>query len=163
MNAQNGRPPGLTSCIRTSVFLAPVAVSAHNPRYACRGEEVAFICEVTYGASLEWASEPDISRNLPISYTAFNIEGETRTSGSYRSHLVSVARSPPRSNFTSNLTFAPSPSVNSVTVVCGDQLSSCRKTEEIHTLAITGKCMLMLFINLLNLDYTQCILGKYLG
>ena len=144
MNAQNGCPPVLTSC-RTSVHLAPVAVSTHDPPYACRGENVTFNCVVTNGASLDWASEPDICRYLPLSYTGFNRAGQTKTNGSYHSRLISIERNPPRSNFTSNLTFIPSSSVTSVTVVCGDQLSSCRRMEEKHTLAITGKCMLMLF------------------
>ena len=152
MNAQNVRP---LSCNKTYVRLTPDTISAP---YACRGEEVMFKCEVTNGSSLEWASEPDISRSLPLSFTGFDDEGQTRTRGSYKACLVSVARSPPNSNFSSVLTFTPSPSVNSVTVVCGDQLSSCCSSEKEHTFTITGKCMFLKLLDLLNLDYTPCIL-----
>ena len=152
MNAQNRCPPVLTSCISTSVDLGLVTVSGHNPLYGCHGEEVEFQCEVTNGASLEWVSEPDICRNHPISYTGFSRAGQIRTRGSYRSQLVSVARDPPNTNFSSVLMFIPSSSVNSVTVVCGDKLSSCRKTEKKRTLAITGKYLIILNAYLVNIQ-----------
>ena len=118
------------------------AISPHNLPYACRGENVTFECQVTYGASLQWASEPHIPRSWPLSYIASNEPGETRRRGSYQSYLLSVTPSPPISNFSSNLTFTPS---SSVTVVCGDQIASC-STEEEYTLVITGKSMLILFL-----------------
>ena len=135
MNGQN-------RCFRTSVHLAPGAVSAHDSPYACRGEEVTFKCQVTHAASLEWASEPGILRNLPLSYTAFDEAGQTRRRDSYRSRLLSVTPSPPRSNFSSVLIFTPSPSVNSVRVVCGDQLASCSREED-YTFTIAGNCKCM--------------------
>lgn len=132
MNGQNG--------CSTNVVLTSDAV---NPLYVCRGQKVTLNCEVTNGASLDWASEPNICPNLPISYTAFNNAGHSQTRGSYQSYLISVARNPPNSNFTSNFTFTANESVNNLTVQCGNQLSSC--TEQKHKLIIAGKCMLILF------------------
>ena len=127
------------SCI-TSVHLNSTITSTRNPQYACRGEQLTLTCGVTNAVSLQWASEPDILCNSTISYTAGDDEGERRIKGSYQSYLVSVARDPPFSNFTSNLTFTPSESVNSVTVVCGNQLSLCSGTEAERIIMITGKC-----------------------
>ena len=103
---------------------------------------MTFSCEVMGGASLQWVSGSEIPCDNPISYGSGDDEGEIKTRGSYQSRLISVALSPPESNFTSNLTFTPSPSVNSVTVVCGDQLSSCCSSENRSTIIITGKCVL---------------------
>ena len=129
------------SCI-TSAILNSTTTSARNPPYACRDEQLVFVCEVMNAVSLQWASEHDILCSNAISYTAGDNEGERRTriENLYQSYLISVVRDPPNSNFTSNLTFTPSLSVNSVTVVCGDQLSLCRGTEVKHTVRITGKC-----------------------
>ena len=127
------------SCI-TSVVLNSTTTSARNPPYACRGDHLTFTCKVTNAVSLQWASEPDLLCSNPISYTAGDDEGERRTRGFYQSYLISVARDPPNSNFTSNLTFTPPLSLNSVTVVCGNQLSLCSNTEAEHTVRITGKC-----------------------
>ena len=126
------------SCV-TSVVLNSTTTSARNPPYACRGEQLVFNCEVMNAVSLQWASEPDILCGNAISYTAGDDEGETRPSGFYQSYLISVARDPPNSNFTSNLTFAPPESVTKVTVVCGNQLSLCSSTEAERTVSITGK------------------------
>ena len=135
-----------TSCRVTSVVLNSTTISGRNPPYACRGEQLVFTCEVMNAVSLQWASEPDISCSNAISYTAGDDEGERRTinGGFYQSYLVSVVRAPPFSTFTSNLTFTPPESVNSVTVVCGNQLSLCSSTEAEHTVRITGKLMLKL-------------------
>ena len=124
------------------MHLAPGAVSPRDSLYACRGEEVTFECQVTHGASLEWASEPDILRSRPLSYSAINEPVETRSRGFYQSCLISITRRPPRSNFSSNLTFTPS---SPVTVVCGDQVAFCSVEEE-YALAITGKCVSILFL-----------------
>lgn len=128
------------SCIRTSVFLAPNNSNPRNPPYGCRGEQLQFICEVMNGLTIQWASEPAICRDTPISYTTGDLDGETRQNGIYQSRLISVARNPPSSNFTSSLAFTLPPSVNSVTVVCGNQLPFCTRTEAEFTLSITGKC-----------------------
>ena len=130
-----------TSCRVTSVVLNSTTISGRNPPYACRGEQLVFNCQVMNVVSLQWASEPDILCSNAISYTAGDDEGErrTRNDGSYQSYLVSVARDPPNSNFTSNLTFTPPESVNNVTVVCGNQLSFCSSTEAERTVRITGK------------------------
>ena len=131
-------------CIRTSVQLSSNAISGQSPPYGCRGKTLTFVCEVINGISLQWVSEPDICRSVPIRYTPANEEGDTNGSGSlYRSHLMSVVRNPPFSNFSSNLTFTPNASVNSVTVQCGDQLSSCSNTEAESTVTITGKCIVL--------------------
>ena len=133
-----------TSCRVTSVVLNSTTISGRNPPYACRGEQLVFNCQVMNVVSLQWASEPDILCSNAISYTAGDDEGErrTRNDGSYQSYLVSVARDPPNSNFTSNLTFTPNASVNDVTVVCGNQLSFCSSTEADRTVRIIGKLML---------------------
>ena len=138
VHAQNVCTP--VSCIRTSVFLALNTSNPRNPPYACRGEQLQFICEVTNGLTLQWASEPVICRDTPISYTTGDIVGETRQIDIYQSHLVSIARRPPSSNFTSSFTFTPLASANSVTVVCGNQLPFCSSTEAELTLSFTGKC-----------------------
>ena len=128
------------SCTRTSVFLNSTA-STRDPPYACHGEELVFHCEVVNGVTLNWASVPDIPCDNPISYTPGDSDGQMKERrGLYRSYLVSVSRNPPNSNFTSNLTFTPPESLNSVTVVCGNQLSLCSGTEAKNTLTITGKC-----------------------
>ena len=131
-------------CSKTSVFLSLTTASTRNPPYACRGESVTFHCEVVNGASLQWVSEPDICRNLPVSFTSSDNEGEEITRDfhtyMYHSRLLSLAQNPPTSNFSSVLTFTPN---TSITVICGDQLSSCGRTENESTLPITGKCMLI--------------------
>ena len=127
------------SCM-TYVVLNSTTPSTRNPPYACRGEQLTFTCEVMNTVSLQWASEPDILCRNPISYTAGDDEGERRRRGFYQSYLISVARDPPNSNFTSNLTFIPPQSVDSVTVVCGNQLLFCSSTEAERTVRITGKC-----------------------
>ena len=126
------------SCI-TSVHLNSTATSTRDLQYACRGEQLTFTCEVMNAASLQWVSEPDILCNNTISYTAGDNEGERRIKGFYQSYLISVARNPPNSNFTSNLTFIPPQSMDSVTVICGNQLSVCSSTEAERTVRITGK------------------------
>ena len=60
------------------------------------------------------ASEPDIPCDNPISYTPADIDGEIRAVGSYQSRLISIARNPPYSNFSSVLTFIPPQFVNNV-------------------------------------------------
>ena len=122
--------------MRTSVVLS--LTSTRDPPYVCHSEEIEFSCEVINGISLQWVSEPDIPCNRPLGYTMGDDEGETRTRGSYHSHLVPVAQS--SSNLRSVLTFTPARSMDSVTVVCGDQLSLCPSTEAEHTVNVTGKC-----------------------
>ena len=123
--------------LRTSVFLNSTAT--RDPPYACRGEEITFSCEVMNGISLQWVSEPDIPCNRPLGYTVGDDEGKTRTRGSYQSRLTSVVRNPLNYYLNSLLTFTPPRSTDSVTVVCGDQLSLCSNTETERTLNITGK------------------------
>lgn len=130
------------SCSRTSVHLGPSSVGARDPPYACRSEEVTFLCQVINGVTLQWASEPDISCNDPISYTTADIDGEIRAVGSYQSRLISIARNPPYSNFSSVLTFIPPQFVNNVTVQCGEQLPGCSSTEAESTVNFAGKCVL---------------------
>ena len=113
----------LMSYSRTSVHLSPSSVGARDPPYACRSEEVTFLCQVINGLTLQWASEPDIPCNDPISYTPADIVG------SYQSRLISIARNPPYSNFSSVLTFIPPQFVNNVTVQCGEQPPICSSTE----------------------------------
>ena len=127
-------------CARTSVFLTSNTTSTRDPPYACRGEKLSFSCEVVRGVTLQWASEPDICRDMPISYTSGDDEGETRRIGSYQSSLVSVSPDAQNSNFSSVLRFSPNETMDSVTVVCGNQLPFCSSTEAELTLRITGKC-----------------------
>ena len=129
-------------CVKTSVVLNCMTTTMRDPPYACRNEELRFNCEVVNGASLQWASEPEICRSVPISFASSDNEGEPRRRGSFQSNLTSVIANPPNSNFSSVLTYSPPGNVNSVMVVCGDQLSSCSSTEDEITLTITGKCML---------------------
>ena len=124
----------------SSVSLKSATASTRDPPYACRGEGLVFNCTVKNGASIQWASEPDISCDNPLSFTTADSDGNHKERGSYQSYLVSVARGLPFSNFTSNLTFTPPESVNNVTVVCGDQLSSYSITKDESTLSIIGKC-----------------------
>lgn len=129
-----------SSCRRTSAGRTSVVLnlsSTWDRPYACRGEEMTFSCEVMNGASLQWASEPDIPCNMPLGYTTGDDEGETRTRGAYQSRLTHSLNS----YLSSVLTFTPPGSVNSVTVHCGDQLALCSSTEDEHTLTITGKCI----------------------
>ena len=130
------------SCFRTSVHLGPSSIGARDLPYACRGENVTFICEVMNGRTLQWASEPDISCQRPMTYTAVDDDGEIRAMGSYQSRLISIARNPPYSNFSSVLTVIPPQFVNNVTVQCGEQLSSCSSTEAESTVNFAGKCVL---------------------
>ena len=131
-------------CVRTTVFLTSNATRTRDPPYVCRGETVTFTCQVINGISLQWVSEPDICRSTPIRYTTAENEGDLGSGGNYQSYLISVERGPPFSNFSSNLTFTPNASVNSVTVQCGDQLSSCSNTEDESHLSIAGKCVVVL-------------------
>ena len=133
------------SCIRTSVRLSPSSTGARNPPYACRDEDVTFTCEVINARSLQWASEPDICRNVPFSYTPVDDEGETRVSpsGSFQSNITFISSRPPYSNFSSVLTFTPPGPVDNVTVVCGDQLSSCTSTQDENTINYAGKCIVV--------------------
>jgi len=126
-------------CIQTRVLMNSSIPSTRYPPYVCRGEGVTFCCQVFNGASLQWASEPDICTSVPISYTSGDNEGELRVRGAYRSNLTSIVRNPPNSNFTSSLLLDTSGSMDSVTVQCGDQLSSCINTQVQTTLNITGK------------------------
>ena len=57
------------SCFRTSVHLSPSSIGARDPPYACRGENVTFICQVINGVTLQWASDPEIPCDNPMSYT----------------------------------------------------------------------------------------------
>ena len=127
------------SC-ETRVYLSSTTASTRDPPYACRGEELVFYCAVLNGASLQWASEPDIPCNRSLGYTMGDDMGQTRTRGPYQSRLTSVIRNPPNLQLSSVLTFTPSASVDNVTVVCGDQLSLCSSTKQESTLNITGKC-----------------------
>lgn len=133
------------SCIRTSVRLSPSSTGARNPPYACRGENVTFTCEVVNARSLQWASEPDICRSVPFTFTAVDDEGEMRVSPSrsYQSNITFIASNPPYSNFSSVLTFIPPGPVDNVTVVCGDQLSSCTSTQTENTVNYAGKCVVV--------------------
>ena len=137
------------SCTRTSVFLSSTTARTRDPPYACHGKELAFSCKVINGVSIQWASEPDIPCKNPLSYTTSDRNGTRKDRGSYHSRLISVARSPPHSNFSSVLKFTPPGNVNNVTVVCGDQLPICSSTEAESTLSITGKCCF-------NLTCTYC-------
>jgi len=128
------------TCIRTSAVLTSNVSTTRNPPYACRGEQLFYMCEVINGLTLQWASEPNICRNMPISFTTGDDDGEIRQIDIFESRLISAARAPPSSNFTSVFTFTPPPSVNNVTVVCGNQLSFCTSTEDQLTIGITGKC-----------------------
>ena len=128
-----------TSCA-TSVHLNVTPASVRDPPYACRGEQLTFSCEVVNAPSLQWAFEPDIPCDMPISYTTGDDEGETKGMGSYQSRLISVTRNPPNSNFSSDLTYTPPRSMDSVTVVCGNQLHFCSRTQSELTLMLTGKC-----------------------
>ena len=130
------------SCFRTSVHLSPSSIGARDPTYACRSEGVTFICEVINGVALQWASEPDIPCDNPMSYTAGDDVGEIRAVGSYKSRLISIARNPPHSNFSSVLTVIPPQFVNNVTIQCGDLISSCCSTEAESTVNFAGKCVL---------------------
>ena len=141
MHAQNVCTP--PPCVRTSVQLSSNAAITQGPPYACRGDELTFTCQVMNGAGLQWVNEPEICRSLPVGYTTLNSGGDMERRGSYQSYLISVVRNPPFSNFTSNLTFTPNASVDSVTVQCGDQLSSCSDREAETTVIITGKCVLI--------------------
>ena len=129
--------------MRTSVLLN--LTSTHDPPYACRGEGITFSCEVMNGISLQWASEPDILRNRPIGFTTGDDEGERRTRDSYQSRLVSVQHHPQNPYLKSVLTYTPpAGSMDSVTVVCGDQLSLYNSAEAECTVSITGKCITLL-------------------
>ena len=130
------------SCSRTSVHLGPSSVGARDPPYACRSEEVTFFCQVINGVILQWASEPDIPCDNPMSFTAADNEGEIRAVGSYQSRLISIVRNPPYSNFSSVLTFIPPQFVNNVTVQCGEQLPFCSSTEAESTVNFAGKHVL---------------------
>ena len=130
---------------KTSAVLS--LTNTRHSQYACCNEEVTFNCDVINGISLQWVSEPHIPCDVPISYSIGDVEGETKTRGSYQSHLVSVTRNPLNSSISSNLTFTANGSVNSVTVVCGDQLQLCNSAEDKRTLNITGKCMLFNFVS----------------
>lgn len=141
MLAQNVCTP--PPCVRTSVQLSSNAAIAQGLLYACRGDQLTFTCQVMNGAGLQWVNEPEICRSLPVGYTTANSEGDVTRGSSYQSYLIAVASAPPFSNFTSNLTFAPNTSVDSVTVQCGDQLSSCSDSETETTVIITGKCFLI--------------------
>ena len=126
----------------SSVSLKSATASTRDPPYACRGEGLVFNCTVKNGASIQWASEPDISCELPMTYTAVDDDGEIRAVGSYQSHLISIARNPPHSNFSSVLRVIPPQFVNNVTVQCGDLLSSCYSTEAESTVNFAGKHVL---------------------
>jgi len=136
--AQTCTPLG---CIQTYVLMNSSIPSTRDPPYACRGERVTYFCQVLNGASLQWASEPDICTSVPISYTSGDNEGELRLRGAYQSNLTSVVRNPPNSNFTSSLLLDTSGSMDSVTVVCGDQISSCISVQNQSVISITGKYM----------------------
>ena len=124
--------------LRTSVVLR--STITRDPPYACRDEELTFICDVVNGVILQWVSKPDIPCDNPLSFTTGDDVGQTRARGSYRSYLVSVTGDSPYSNVSSALTLTPPQLVNSVTVTCGDQLSQCPSAEAKHTVNITGKC-----------------------
>ena len=145
MHAQNVCIP--PPCVQTSVQLSSNAAIAQGLPYACRGDKLTFTCQVINGAGLQWVNEPEICRSLPVGYTPVNSEGDVVRGSSYQSYLISVARNPPFSNFTSNLTFTPNASVNSVTVQCGDQLSACSNTEDGSYLSIAGKCVVVLSLS----------------
>ena len=141
------------TCTRTSVFLSSITASTRDPPYACRGEQLVFSCEVVNAVTLHWASKPNLTCEIPLSYTPSDIEGARKDRGGfYQSHLVSVAPNPPHSNFSSVLKFTPPGSMNNVTVVCGDRLSSCSSTEAEITLSITGKCCFNLTCFLCSLN-----------
>lgn len=137
------------SC-ETRVYLSSSTASKRDPPYACRGEELVFHCAVVNGASLQWASEPDIPCNRSLGYTMGDDEGEIRTRGPYQSRLTSVTRNSPNLQLSSVLTFIPSASVDNVTVVCGDQLSLCSSTKEESTINIAGECT----CNMQKVNYT---------
>ena len=65
------------SCV-TSVHLNVTTASIRDPPYACHGEQLTFTCEVVNAASLQWAFEPDVPCDMPISYTTGDDEGELR-------------------------------------------------------------------------------------
>ena len=135
-----------TSCA-TSVHLNVTPASVRDPPYACRGEQLTFSCETVNAVTLQWAFEPDVPCDNPFSYTTADDEGETRATGSYQSRLLSVSPNPPYSNFSSFLTFTAPRSMESVTVVCGNLLPICSRTQSELTLMLTGKCHVVLVNN----------------
>lgn len=129
-------------CTRTSALMNSTIPSTRNPPYVCRGMTAEFFCQVENGASLQWASEPQICSTVPISYTPFDSEGDIRERDAYQSNLTSIIRNPPFSNFTSSLLLNTTESMDSVMVQCGDQLSSCTSTQTQSTFNVTGKYMM---------------------
>ena len=132
-------------CIRRYIHLSPISVGARDPPYACQGENVTFTCQVINGVALQWASEPDICRIVPFTYSTADDEGEVRFKtterGFYLSTLVSVARDIPYSNLSSNFTFTPNGSVSNIMVQCGNELSVCPSAQANSTINYAGKCV----------------------
>ena len=134
-----------TSCA-TSVHLNSTIASTRDPPYACRGEQLVFNCAVVDGVALQWVAKPGIQCDDPITFTWGDDEGQRKTrnpdEGLFQSYLISLMSDPPNSYFTSNLTFTPRPSVNSVTVICEDERgqSSCCNAKDESTVIITGEC-----------------------
>ena len=135
-----------TSCA-TSVHLNSTIASTRDPPYACCGEQLVFNCVVVDGVALQWVSNPGIPCDDPITFTSGDDEGQRKTRNGdegflFQSYLTSLMSDPPSSNLTSNLTFTPPPSVNSVAVVCEDEhgQSSCCNAKDESTVIITGEC-----------------------
>ena len=141
--------PGVSTptSFATSVHLNSTIASTRDPQYACRGEQLVFNCAVIDGVALQWVSKPGIPYDNPITFTSGDDVGERRirrrrNESFFQASLISVTGEPPNSKITSNLTFTPRPSVNSVTVVCKDERgqSSCCNAKDESTVIITGEC-----------------------
>ena len=140
----------MSAGVRTSVVLR--STITRNPPYACRDEDVTFNCEVMNGVVLQWVSKPDIPCDNPITFsTGDDVGHRIQRGSSIISRLVSVARDIPTSNLSSVLILTPPQLVKSVTVVCGNQLPNCPITEDRHTISITGKYMLLVYVNVCSL------------
>jgi len=108
--------------------------------YACTGDQLVFTCEALRAGSLQFAAEPGICRNTPITYLAGSDVGTIKNgSGIFEAKLVSLDRNSSKSNFTVKLTGTPTDEMT-LLVLCAEKFSSCTGVKESNITVIGKYC-----------------------
>jgi len=107
--------------------------------FVCTGDQLVFTCEVLRAGSLQFAAEPEICRQNPITYLSGREEGSKEIKGMFESNLVSLdVCNSSTSNYTVTLTGTPTAEMT-LLVLCAERVSSCSGVTE-KNITVIGKC-----------------------
>jgi len=112
--------------------------NADGRPFVCTGDQLVFTCEVLNAGSLEFAAEPEICRQDPITYLSGSDVGSKMTKGMFDSNLESLDRNPPTSNYTVTVTGTPTTKMT-LLVLCAERVDLCIGVKE-RNITVIGKC-----------------------